>query len=214
MPIKKVIIPGTKYINLTVIKEVGKYPKGRYKYLCLCDCGNYTHASSSDLGKTKSCGCLKINNCNNLNKQKRIKAGCDPNKPMTKEELLHQARKYYNKNKESILKKAYEKQKQLWLLNPDIKNKIKLRKYISFLKLIVVKRDNSTCQMCFNKITNPICHHILPVRVAPDRVDDLNNLICLCRACHIKAHDGNYKRYDVVWAELALARNTRLINYE
>jgi hypothetical protein len=46
--------------RLTAIKRVGKYDHGT-KWLCKCDCGNFTTVSADKLlsGHTRSCGCLK-----------------------------------------------------------------------------------------------------------------------------------------------------------
>lgn len=52
---RKMDLSGHKYNKLSVIKEVGN------KWECLCDCGNTTFVSLSELrsGHTKSCGCIK-----------------------------------------------------------------------------------------------------------------------------------------------------------
>lgn len=52
---------GHRRNRLTVIAEIGrKTPKNR-RWLCLCDCGNYTEVDTGPLnfGNTKSCGCLR-----------------------------------------------------------------------------------------------------------------------------------------------------------
>lgn len=57
-------LTGKKFNRLTVIKKDGQYKSGNFKWLCLCDCGNYTHATSSQLktGDIKSCGCYIAEN--------------------------------------------------------------------------------------------------------------------------------------------------------
>lgn len=61
-------LTGKRFDRLTVLKRVEDYisPKGQRKvqYLCECDCGNQVIVTSSQLtsGKTKSCGCLSIEN--------------------------------------------------------------------------------------------------------------------------------------------------------
>ncbi len=193
---KKRVLLGSKYHKLTVIKELGQHENRRFIYLCLCDCGNYTNITSSDLGRTKSCGCLKRIHCNNINKNKRIKAGCDPN-IIIGNRLSSQ--------------RYVKRQKHLFSIDKDLKRLFYIRQHLSYLRNFALERDNYTCQMCLGKSLNLICHHILPVKFAPDRVDDLNNLICLCKRCHIKAHSGNYKLYDPIWADLALERNYSLV---
>ena len=56
---------GKKFNHLTVIRRATEeeWPRGsgrHAKWLCKCDCGNYTFVQSSDLknGGTKSCGCF------------------------------------------------------------------------------------------------------------------------------------------------------------
>lgn len=58
--IKKIVTPGQKYQNLTVLYSVGS-KNGKKYWKCLCDCGNYTQIPTGKLGVTKSCGCLKNN---------------------------------------------------------------------------------------------------------------------------------------------------------
>lgn len=55
---------GQKYGRLTVVSLEGKDTKGRYTWLCKCDCGNNRVAVGNLLGagKVRSCGCLDIEN--------------------------------------------------------------------------------------------------------------------------------------------------------
>lgn len=52
-------LTGRKFGRLTVIELATKKPR---KWKCICECGNYTIVSTSDLcsGHTKSCGCYKL----------------------------------------------------------------------------------------------------------------------------------------------------------
>ena len=57
-------IEGKKFGKLLVIKLLESRQYGKYKkrnWECLCDCGNKTNVTTSQLitGKTKSCGCLQ-----------------------------------------------------------------------------------------------------------------------------------------------------------
>ena len=54
-------LEGEKFGRLTVIKFYDGNIKGRYKWECLCECGNSSYVERSDLttGKVLSCGCLK-----------------------------------------------------------------------------------------------------------------------------------------------------------
>lgn len=65
---------GEKFGRLTVL-HFSQKKKGRYFWLCRCDCGNIKEACIEDLksGNTKSCGCLRKENplrmkINNLSK--------------------------------------------------------------------------------------------------------------------------------------------------
>jgi hypothetical protein len=53
---------GEKFNKLTFIKIVGYTKDGKAKWLCKCDCGveKEIRAYSVTTGKTKSCGCLKV----------------------------------------------------------------------------------------------------------------------------------------------------------
>jgi hypothetical protein len=53
-------LTNNKYGKLKVIKRDDSYHEKEIKWICLCDCGNYTSVRGVDLreGKTKSCGCL------------------------------------------------------------------------------------------------------------------------------------------------------------
>jgi len=56
-------LTGKKFGRLTVIKYSGKrYPKSKFIWLCICDCGNKTEVRGEYLksGITKSCGCIRI----------------------------------------------------------------------------------------------------------------------------------------------------------
>ena len=63
---------GDRFGRFIVIKEMPKKAKNRY-VLCKCDCGNIRNTSLSMLkaGKSKSCGCLKID----LAKKRSFKHG-------------------------------------------------------------------------------------------------------------------------------------------
>ena len=55
----KKTLTGLRFGRLVVVAEAGKCNDGCFKWRCLCDCGNSTHASTANLnaGKVKSCGC-------------------------------------------------------------------------------------------------------------------------------------------------------------
>lgn len=55
-------LTGQKFGRLTVIEFVGKNQHNKAIHKCICDCGNITYVTTNQLviGRTKSCGCLKI----------------------------------------------------------------------------------------------------------------------------------------------------------
>lgn len=58
---KTVIKPGDKYNRLTVIERFSPKGEANSKWLCLCECGNYSTPTAIGLtsGKSKSCGCYR-----------------------------------------------------------------------------------------------------------------------------------------------------------
>lgn len=53
---------GMRYGRLEVIEHKGKDNRGKHLWLCKCDCGKEKIVVGDNLssGKSKSCGCLKI----------------------------------------------------------------------------------------------------------------------------------------------------------
>lgn len=53
-------LTGQRFGRLTVLHTEGRNNQGKYKWLCLCDCGNTTVVTGTYLthGDTRSCGCL------------------------------------------------------------------------------------------------------------------------------------------------------------
>ena len=64
---------GLRYGRLIVLKCEGKDDKGRYLWLCRCDCGNEKIIVGDYLssGRVKSCGCLKEEHLKNIGFQFR-----------------------------------------------------------------------------------------------------------------------------------------------
>ena len=50
---------GKVYHELTVVELVGRNKHSHLMWKCLCSCGNYKTLPSGELGRAKSCGCLK-----------------------------------------------------------------------------------------------------------------------------------------------------------
>jgi len=59
---KKIDLTGRRFGRLVVIEDSGERTKnGRIKWLCECDCGNFTKSDSQALRsrESKSCGCIQ-----------------------------------------------------------------------------------------------------------------------------------------------------------
>lgn len=59
---RKLNLTGQRFGRLVVIKEAGRSSDGRVRWLCKCDCGNYTSTPSTKTlrnGTCRSCGCIE-----------------------------------------------------------------------------------------------------------------------------------------------------------
>lgn len=67
-------IIGQKFNRLTVLEKTLNKRGTSYLYNCICDCGNYTMATSTELksGHKKSCGCLHTEQRHNLGCSKKV----------------------------------------------------------------------------------------------------------------------------------------------
>lgn len=61
-------LTGKKFGRLTAVKKIGIDKRGQAIWLCKCECGNTIETITNRLtmGKTKSCGCLALENKRNL----------------------------------------------------------------------------------------------------------------------------------------------------
>lgn len=66
-----IIIEGTKFNDLTVIRKTKEKSNESYLWLCRCDCGNEVKVKKWNLtsGNTKSCGCLKMESVKKMNQK-------------------------------------------------------------------------------------------------------------------------------------------------
>lgn len=64
------------------------------------------------------------------------------------------------------------------------------KRWIRVRKLALV-RSNGLCEECMKKgkisYVDDV-HHKIPIKKDVNKAFDINNLICLCRKCHIEAH--------------------------
>ena len=88
-------LSGQKFGRLTVICRDIEYTDSsgasRYKYKCLCDCGNYTWATPYQLksGGVRSCGCLHKESASNRGKANTRHGGNRRNAPYEEKRLYH-----------------------------------------------------------------------------------------------------------------------------
>lgn len=61
------------------------------------------------------------------------------------------------------------------------------RRWLAFSRSI--RQMNPLCQECGERLSAEV-HHVIPIRVAPDRVFDVTNVVALCRGCHRRHHGG------------------------
>ncbi len=141
-----------------------------------------------------------------LNKKKRQEKYKD-----NKESVLQDRKEYYENNKELI--KARDKRyaktaagikvrksaiTKYYDTKPEKKEEYGVRHFITFvIKPKILFRDEYTCQLCGDKDGNFHCHHIIPVSIAPDKIEDPTNLITLCQSCHSKAHNGDWQKINL-----------------
>lgn len=64
------------------------------------------------------------------------------------------------------------------------------------LRMSILHRDSFACKICgvwSDQLGVMQVHHIIPVSHGGD--DCENNLICLCRGCHIEVHNDGWEKY-------------------
>ena len=71
---RKTDLTGKRYGRLNVVSEGNRNKSGHVLWECICDCGNEVSVASCKLvaGLTKSCGCLRKEQCLARNEKRRI----------------------------------------------------------------------------------------------------------------------------------------------
>jgi thymidylate synthase (FAD) len=69
-----------------------------------------------------------------------------------------------------------------------------VRRCVNALRPTVYTRDNYCCRLCGKRGGKLSIHHILPVWARPELVCDPENMVTLCRSCHLKVnhHEEDY----------------------
>jgi hypothetical protein len=161
-------LAGKTFGRLTALEYLYTNARHNRVWRCLCECGNYTDVTATDLkaGETKSCGCLKLETSERtlakLNASDRMKG---PNHPNWAPELTAEERKYRRPSIQSVNKEAF-------------------------------KRDCYTCISCGQPDhAQLVGHHLELWHKAPARRYDLGNIITLCRSCHLKFHRSGPRKH-------------------
>lgn len=157
-------------LNVKIIEPKEKLLDGcKDLWLCICPiCSSkfYNFPSSIISLNTNSCGCLALknsqNNLKNYHINKKIKLGLDPSI-------------YITENNTSIRNRVF---------NP--------------IQNLILRLDDFTCNLCYKRGNKLNVHHINPInnininnKESFYPLYDINNLISLCKKCHIElAHDG------------------------
>jgi 5-methylcytosine-specific restriction endonuclease McrA len=71
---------------------------------------------------------------------------------------------------------------------------VALRRCVNALRPTVYARDSHCCRLCGKRGGHLSIHHILPVWARPELVCDPENMVTLCRCCHLKVnhHEEDY----------------------
>ena len=71
---------------------------------------------------------------------------------------------------------------------------IVVRKNVEKLRLDTYVRDNYTCRLCGQNSNKLTIHHVLPIWARVDLASEPDNLVTLCRSCHLKVnhHEEEY----------------------
>lgn len=210
---------------LLVLKEthffINSIRQGKRKiraWECLCNCGNKTTISTSDLltGNTTSCGCnkpnYKVDLTNkvfnrltvislNVIRSKNHKywnclCSCGNNTTASSNALLSGRTQSCGCLKQDRFKK-YRISKGYDPNTPMQKVKTYLRgKILGKTKLKA--NYNNTCQLCkvvYSNVSLQI-HHIIPMTTNEAIYNKPENLIPLCKKCHYIAHNNNWQQID------------------
>lgn len=154
---------GRRFERLLVLSRQENDRHQKSRWLCRCDCGTEKIIDSAKLilGKTKSCGCLRIE----MMQQKKYSA----------EELRRRSES-----------RKGEKNPQ-WKGGVTPKHRaIRTSKEYKNWRTAVFIRDNYVCQDCGRKGGYLQAHHLKPFSVFPDLIFEISNGQTLCVPCHKK----------------------------
>ena len=231
----KVDLTGQRFGKLVVVGEVAERSvAGRIKWLCLCDCGNYTEVGANNLpnGHTKSCGCfggskyLVGKRFGKLTVTKQLEKRCFRNIVWeclcdcgSVTEVSTNALK--NGNTKSCGCLQYPCGADHPRHNPNLteEERLKNRYQLSggnsrVWSQQVMRRDNYTCQICGDSPSGNLnSHHLNGWNAFPEQRFDLDNGVTLCTDCHKEFHsqygygDNTREQFDEYAASKTLVLN-------
>ena len=146
--------------RLKALRPTGEKKKDGRIWFCECECGGTieTTARSLNGGRTRSCGCLQIEKVTQLGLSHK-----GTNNPAYNHELTMEQRETNKFHRTSA----------------DAKR----------LRLEVCKRDVFKCQVCSKNVSkNFIAHHLDGFADNKEKRFDMDNLVTLCKDCHISFH--------------------------
>jgi len=76
--------------------------------------------------------------------------------------------------------------------NPKLTDEYRIKNRRTFKNMrwrkAVIKKYNSSCAICGEKLTSMYVHHLNGYTACPAERFDINNGVCLCESCHMKFH--------------------------
>lgn len=221
---------GFRFERLTVVsyagiltkaaKKTGKQVKDHY-YNCLCDCGKETLIRGYLVGKTKSCGCARLD----ANQEKAVDITGEKFGKLTAISKVEGSRNWLcicdcgNEKIANVSRLRSENTRSCGCLYTDSRlNQVELIaksrrvaqgfpedfQISSFNKLErgktkplvarVLKRDGFCCAWCSSERQDIVIdvHHLVPWAVSKELRFETSNLVCLCKECHLKVHQGKH----------------------
>lgn len=152
-------LTGERFGRLKVIKPIGKREGQGRVWLCECDCGNVIETVASSLVRGRATSC-----------------GCKAVEHVTQLGLS-------NKGKNNP---AYNHE-----LTDEQRNKNRFQRSSDEAKKIrrkIYKRDGYKCNICGKGSRNLNAHHLDSFVDNEDKRFNLDNLVTLCKECHIDFH--------------------------
>lgn len=152
-------LTGKRFGRLKVIKPIGKREGQGRVWLCECDCGNVIETVASSLVRGRAISC-----------------GCKTVEHVTQLGLSNKG-----KNNPAYNHELTDEQRNaaMFQRTSDEAKKARRRAY---------KRDGYKCNICGKGSRNLNAHHLDSFADNEDKRFDFNNLVTLCKKCHIGFH--------------------------